>query len=136
MLLVVYSLWLMSLPLVVVLLLSMLLVMYFVGCWRQYVSLQSHRSVTALNWNVEDKRLEVRLRSGQWVNVTDIEQRVVWPWLAAIRVSGEGEMCRGLNIIVLPDSLTRFESYRQFRVFCRLARIRDASVLSDPRSQS
>ena len=121
-----YSVWLLHFPWFLNVILSLLLGLMFFSVWRRYISLTHDRSVIALHWQAKDKYLSICLHSGEWLTVTRIEQRVLWPWLTAMRVRVEGAGNAALNLIVLSDSLSEFSQYRQFRMFCRFARIKDS----------
>ncbi|WP_271273331.1 protein YgfX [Aliamphritea hakodatensis] len=119
-----YSIWLLHLPWFLNVVFSVLLGGLFVTTWRRYISLTHDRSVIALHWQAKDKYMRLCTASGEWLTVASVEQRILWPWLTALRVRVDGSGKEALNLIVLSDSLSDFSQYRQFRVFCRYARIK------------
>ncbi|WP_336605383.1 protein YgfX [Aliamphritea ceti] len=123
-----YSLWLVMMPWFVYVLLYPVLFVLLNRWRRRYVSLEKENSVLRLRWQAKERTLDLRLQSGQWLNVTEIEQRVIWPWLTGLRVRVEHPEIQVLNILVLPDSVASRGQYRQFRVMCRFARVRNTQA--------
>ena len=123
-----YCLWLAKFPWFIYVLLYPVLTVQLSKWWRRYISLQEMKSVIKLRWQAKEQLLSVCLASGQWLSVTEVEQRLIWPWLTAIRVSVECPVTASFNILILSDSVSQLAQYRQFRVMCRFARVRNATV--------
>lgn len=103
----------------------------FPGYWLQRYALLRHScSVVELRWQAEDKQLKVRLKSGAWLDVGNIEQRIVWPRLSGIRVNLARPAEGSLNLLIFSDSVRQPEQYRQLRVLCRFAKASGAEVTS------